>query len=144
MFFITESSKLIAANINFHCFNNFNALLGNWGKWQEISNTKWLLSKNLEVGMTWTQKQGFELTVLGRLRAAGLVGRNQDSQLVQGILQRAWKREIKIPDFLKPFWTFPNGNWYIKMADRKGNLKFMWGQIADCRAKKALLKHRNN
>lgn len=30
MFYINESSKLIAANLNFHYFNNFNGLLGNW------------------------------------------------------------------------------------------------------------------
>lgn len=29
--------------------------------------------KNLKVGITWTPKQGFELTVLGMVRAASLV-----------------------------------------------------------------------
>lgn len=32
----------------------------------------------------------------------------------------------------------------IKMPAREGNIKFKWGYTVDCRAKKVLLKQRND
>lgn len=51
--------------------------LGIGGRQKEISNIKDLVFKNLKVRMTWTPKQGFQLTIHGMVRTDSLVSKDQ-------------------------------------------------------------------